>query len=245
MVESGRSIMAAPRLSRAEQVTRGPEDFKFTLGDLLANGDDLDDERLNELAEQIGFNLTGQNLKSYREVARAWPPEQRVAASWTVHRTLKKMPDRFERIEPSMTLREAQVVTGKTPADTEHPSRWDSQRRVEFLITQLQDPLQPRLCVSRSRLVNMRVPFAQPLEQSRKSAVRSTARPSASFERLEMRSIRSGRFSTRFSNCGTRASTCAPSVRRAVTSIHSCQIIGRPRWLLPYVTWLWVRSRRS
>lgn len=131
--------MAAPRLGRTEQVTRGPEDFKFGLGDLLAGDDDLDNEAFEWLAREIGHNLTSANLKSYREVARAWPREKRIAASWTVHRTLKNADNRFELVQPGMKLREAQVATGKTPADTEHPSRWDFDRRVEFVIIQLQD----------------------------------------------------------------------------------------------------------
>ena len=65
-VELGRGIMAAPRFSRADQVARGPEDEKFALGDLMADIDNLDDERLDDLARQIGHNKTGANLKSYR-----------------------------------------------------------------------------------------------------------------------------------------------------------------------------------
>jgi hypothetical protein len=139
VVESGRGIMAAPRLSRSERLTRGPEDEKFALGDLLAEIEDLDDGCLDTLAQQIGHNLTSANLRSYREVALAWPLEKRVAASWTVHRTLKNLANRFELIQPGMTLREAQVVAGKAPADTEHPSRWKVERRIDFVITQLQD----------------------------------------------------------------------------------------------------------
>jgi hypothetical protein len=135
-VESGRTIMRAPRLSRSQRVMLGPQDEKFALGDLMC---DVEDDELEVLAQAIGFNLTAANLKSYREVAYAWPPGQRVAASWTVHRTLKNMTDRFEVIRPGMTLREAVVATGKHPADTEHPSRWSIERRVPFIIAQLLD----------------------------------------------------------------------------------------------------------
>jgi hypothetical protein len=38
-----------------------------------------------------------------------------------------------------MTLRQAVEATGKNPADTEHPSRWSSERRVIFIIAQLLD----------------------------------------------------------------------------------------------------------
>jgi hypothetical protein len=102
--------------------------------------DDVEDDQLQALADAIGSNLTAGNLKSYREVARAWPSAQRVAASWTAHRTLKNMTERFEIIRPGMTLREAIAATGKDPADTEHPSRWSTERRVPFIIAQLLDP---------------------------------------------------------------------------------------------------------
>lgn len=135
-VEPGRAILSAPRLGRAQQAALGPTDHKFALGDLLS---DVEDDELEQLADALGDNLTAANLKSYREVARAWPPDQRVGASWTVHRTLKNLANRFDVIKPGMTLREAQVASGKTPADTEHPLRWDLNRRVEFIITQLQE----------------------------------------------------------------------------------------------------------
>jgi hypothetical protein len=136
LVESGRAILGAPRLSRAERVTRASEDEKFLLGDLIG---EVPDDDLEQLAKELGHNLTPHNLKSYRDVAKVWPPENRVAASWTVHRTLKGEARRFEIIQPGMTLREAQIAIGKNPADTEHPSRWPMDRRVPFLISQLQD----------------------------------------------------------------------------------------------------------
>lgn len=136
LVESGRAIMASPRLGRAERVSLGPQDEKFALGDLLAH---VADEELDAIAGAIGHNLSGAGLRSYREVARAWPWECRVAASWTVHRTLKNAANRFDLIQPGMTLREAVIATGKNPADTEHPSRWNIERRVPFIISQLQD----------------------------------------------------------------------------------------------------------
>jgi hypothetical protein len=128
--------MAAPRLGRAQRASLGPEDEKFALGDLVS---DVADDQLDRLAHEIGHNLTGASLRSYREVARAWPQDKRVAASWTAHRTLMNHPDRFDIIQPKMTLRQAQKATGKNPADTEHPSRWGLDRLVPFIITQLLD----------------------------------------------------------------------------------------------------------
>lgn len=129
---AGRAIMGSPRRSRA----LGPSDEKFALGDLVA---DVPDELLDDLAEQIGYNLKGAHLRSYRRVSQAWPEEHRAEASWTTHRTLKDAANRFDLIEPGMTLRAAQAALGKNPADTEHPSRWSLDRRVPFIINQLLD----------------------------------------------------------------------------------------------------------
>jgi hypothetical protein len=136
LVESGRSIMTASRLAGDDDKRA---DEKFPLGDLLLAVDDLDDEHLKVIAKEIGYGLTGGTLKSYREVARAWPPETRVDASWTTHRTLAKLDNRLELIKPGMTLRQAQQAAGKRTSDVKHPSRWPFDERVEFIITQLQD----------------------------------------------------------------------------------------------------------
>src|SRR5579884_3416577 len=136
LVESGRDIMAASRLAGDDDKKA---DEKFPLGDLLIEAGDLDDEELKSLAKEIGYRLTGGRLKSYREVARAWPPETRVDAFWTTHRTLAKLENRFELIKPGMTLRQAQEAAGKRTSDVKHPSRWPFDERVDFLITQLQD----------------------------------------------------------------------------------------------------------
>lgn len=135
LAESGRVIMGASRLGRAKKDDPA-SDEKFLLGDLLRG---VEDTALPQLAEDIGYGLTAGNLKSYRDVAEAWPAERRVAASWTAHRTLKGEANRFDIIHAGMTLRQAQKAIGKNPADSEHPSRWNRDRRVEYVITQLQD----------------------------------------------------------------------------------------------------------
>lgn len=135
LAESGQRIIAASRLAGTPQASTAE---KFELGDLLIEND-VPDGHLDELAEKIGSNMTANSLKSYRDVARAWPSERRVQASWTTHRTLAKVPERFDVIRPNMTLRQAQIAAGGRPADAKHPSRWRFEERVDFLITQLQD----------------------------------------------------------------------------------------------------------
>src|SRR5690349_21580762 len=102
LAESGRSIIAASRLAGGADEHA---DETFALGDLLTAVGELDDEQFDRLAKEIGHGLTGGRLKSYRDVSAAWPDGTRVDASWTTHRTLAKIENRFELIKPGMTLR--------------------------------------------------------------------------------------------------------------------------------------------
>lgn len=117
----------------------GGIDEKFPLGDLMVEAGPLDDGQLRQLAEELGSGLKVDRLRSYREVAEAWPPETRVDASWTTHRTLAKQPNRLEVIKPGMTLRGAQAAAGRRTSDDAHPDRWSLDRRVTFVVSQLQD----------------------------------------------------------------------------------------------------------
>lgn len=131
IIEPGRQLWAA-RL----QMGDGKSDVKFAIGDLVST---ISDEDLKRLDRKIANDLSHSKLRSYRDVAVAWPPESRVDASWTTHRTLFRHAKRFDLIRPRMTLREAQEIIGKIPADTRHPAKWDQERRVLFVIDQLQD----------------------------------------------------------------------------------------------------------
>lgn len=52
---------------------------------------------LDRYADTIGINV--HTLLSYRKVSHAWPPDKRVAGtSWSVHKALAALPDRFEVI---------------------------------------------------------------------------------------------------------------------------------------------------
>jgi hypothetical protein len=140
VVEAGRGIMSAARLGRAPDGADALEDPKFALGDLIS-GTEVAKEEFQLLAAEIGYDLTPSNLRSYRQVAIAWPPESRVSASWTAHRTLATLPHRHDLIRPGMTLRDAQKAAGKIPSDHRHPSKWPWDDRIEYLVTQLQDPV--------------------------------------------------------------------------------------------------------
>ncbi|MEU5234900.1 DUF6192 family protein [Streptomyces anulatus] len=52
---------------------------------------------LDQYADTIGINVN--TLLTYRNVSHAWPPDKRVAeTSWSVHKALAALPDRFEVI---------------------------------------------------------------------------------------------------------------------------------------------------
>lgn len=83
---------------------------------------------LQMFADEIGIEFA--TLINYRSVASAWPEKKRVdGASWTVHRALASMPNRFSLIkrppvyertgERRWTADAAARVAGRTPA---HPA---------------------------------------------------------------------------------------------------------------------------
>lgn len=111
-VESGRALADAPRLSRADAAKRGPEDPKWALGDLAAT---VPEEHLDRFSKEIG--VSPSDVRAYRRVAVEWPPEHRVAASWTAHRELKDHDERFLLIQPGMSMRKAAEAAGKAAID--------------------------------------------------------------------------------------------------------------------------------
>jgi hypothetical protein len=76
-------------------------------------------ETLEEWAHAIGWLDTGRKtatLLGLRYHAAEWPPEKRCAsASFTAHAELSGHPERFERIKPGMTKRQARVAADKKP----------------------------------------------------------------------------------------------------------------------------------
>lgn len=133
-VELGRGYLAAPQLSRAEKSSNGQSDPKWALGDLLTN---VPDHFIGKFASEVGASES--ELRRYRDVAERWPIECRVAASWSAHRDLKDVADRFEKIRPGMTVREAAEAAGKKPIDAKPMSRMSAEERAEQVIVLLGD----------------------------------------------------------------------------------------------------------
>jgi hypothetical protein len=140
-----------------------------------------------------------------------------------------KLDNRFEVIQPKMTLRQAQVAAGKRPADAKHPSRWDFDERVEFLITQLQDAEMNKAvrqhAEERKHARSARA-AARAVEEERSAEYREALRE---LREKTMRSTRSAPSTTRSSGCVMLVSTFARSGRPAPTSTHSFLNIGSRR----------------
>ena len=133
-IERGRAIVGAPPLTRGEKSTRGTSDPKWALGDLLSEVPDLAIPRLaKELDRDEG------ELRRLKDVSSKWPPERRVAASWSAHRDLKDMPNRFELIMPGMTVRQAALAAGKKPIDAKPDERLTVDERAGRVISLLGD----------------------------------------------------------------------------------------------------------
>lgn len=114
-LEEGARILAVPPLRRSEASTRGPEDKKFQLGDLLAS---LPARFHEKFAQELNQDPTA--FRAYREVAKKVPAEVRVAAAWSVHRDLKDTP---HLLKPGLTVREAAILAGKKPIDSKAAHR--------------------------------------------------------------------------------------------------------------------------
>ncbi|MEV6304373.1 hypothetical protein AB0M02_33550 [Actinoplanes sp. NPDC051861] len=125
-------LLSIPPLRRSEWATRGPDDPKFALGDLLTMIPLAD---IDPLA--VRLDVDPDQLRIYREVALKVPAGRRVKASWTVHRDLR---DRLELLRDGMTSREAAVAAGRRAFDSKADQRLTVDERAAKVWTFLADP---------------------------------------------------------------------------------------------------------
>lgn len=87
-------------------------------------GEFLADEAkaLRRYAEDIGLNRS--TLLDYRRAAEAWPPSARaLGVPWRVHSVLASLEDRFDLIQPGMSVREAErLVRARNAASAGKPN---------------------------------------------------------------------------------------------------------------------------
>ena len=131
-LQEGARLLAAPRLRRSEQITRGPHDPKFALGDMLV---EVPLDYLEPLAAGLGADKT--QLRIYREVAAKIPPHSRVATSWTVHRDLRDAP---QLLRSGLTVRKAAQLLGKAPIDSRSDKRLTVAEKAAKVRSFLADP---------------------------------------------------------------------------------------------------------
>lgn len=129
-----RELMTAPPLTRAEKSSHGQADPKWALGDLML---EIPEHRMGSYA--VDVSTPESELRRYRDVAERWPVEHRVAASWSAHRDLKDLPERFEVIRPGMTVRQAAEAAGKKPIDAKPVNRMSLRERADHVISVLSD----------------------------------------------------------------------------------------------------------
>jgi hypothetical protein len=120
-VDEGARLLSAPPLRRNEQAARGRDDPKFALGDFLVTIPAL---YVEMLAEHL--NRDPAQLRGYRDVAEKIPPNNRVNASWTVHRDLR---DRTDLLRDRLTVRDAAALLGKKPIDAKPDRRLSLEER--------------------------------------------------------------------------------------------------------------------
>jgi hypothetical protein len=137
LVEELGAVLAAPDLPRHRRNEPGL-DKKWKAGDLAAQ---IPKAQLEQVADKVGISLN--QLRSYAEVARAYPPEERtVKAAWTIYREVRILPSeqRREVLKDGLTLRRARIAIGKGPMDQPRRERQSDEARAWAVIDELQEP---------------------------------------------------------------------------------------------------------
>jgi hypothetical protein len=141
LVEELGAVLAAPDLPRLQRTNPGA-DKKWKAGDIAAR---MSRAMLDAVAERLSgrVEVTGAQLRSYADVAAAYPPEERtVQAAWTVYRELRDVPRdrRREILHDGLKLRPAREAIGKGPMDRVKKERESDEVRAWFVIDELQEP---------------------------------------------------------------------------------------------------------
>jgi hypothetical protein len=111
-------------VAEGRRLVKQEGEARFALGDraleIAPMGDDGvrngSTEKLWRYAQEI--DVEPATLQEYRRIAHAWPATRRLVASvsWSAHQVLAGHKDRFELIQPKMTVRGAQIALGWQPS---------------------------------------------------------------------------------------------------------------------------------
>jgi hypothetical protein len=137
LVEELGAALAAPDLPRLQRNEPGL-DKKWRAGDIARQ---IPPAQLDLVASKVGISLG--LLRSYADVARAYPPEDRtVKAAWTVYREVRIVPPEERRavLRDGMTLRQARIAVGKGPMDRPKKEQQSDEERAWFVLEELQEP---------------------------------------------------------------------------------------------------------
>ncbi len=103
-------------LRRLRPLFKQTDDRQWRIGDLLLEKYPKGTKGVKDQLVKISIDLgvvTYNHLMACRYVAMSWPPEHRnMEAGFMTHKTLSALPDRFELIKSTPTLREAQKMRG-------------------------------------------------------------------------------------------------------------------------------------
>lgn len=133
-LEDAARIRSAQPLGSDLKDCRG--DWKWHLGDYVL--ENVPVALRDQFAKAMGINKS--NLAGYVFTAKQWPqPERRPTVSWTVHRDLAKLTDRFDVIHDKMSVRDAARARGRS-IDQKADHRKTVDERAEQVERLLSDP---------------------------------------------------------------------------------------------------------
>jgi hypothetical protein len=140
VIERLGAVLSAPNPPRYAPPSA---DKKWAAGDIAATIPVPDLPRVAERLQERGVTITAGVLKSYAQVARAYPSHQRnVRAAWAVYREARDVPpeQRSSVLWDGQTLRGVRLALGKGPMDQPRRERQPVEDRAFAVTQELQDP---------------------------------------------------------------------------------------------------------
>lgn len=141
LVEQLGAVLSAPDVPLRKR-TDWARDKKWQAGDIAKAIPASKFDDVVRRLEERGTDITAGLLRSYAEVAKAYPPADRtVKAAWTVYREARILPpdQRPTVLRDGQTLRGVRMELGKGPMDQRKFKRQPIERRAWNIVEELQD----------------------------------------------------------------------------------------------------------